>query len=157
MATHLCALDERSRYLRFGYAASDAQIHRYVDMIDFGELRAFMYTDDLSYRQMADRWKGHRPAANTRDLSKPHRSPEQRYNNEYEPFFSLLFSHFWLNDLDFYRAADLFVQPSHFEAFGSSAVEAMASGLPIVSSGVGGLGDFLVDGQNALQEQKRAF
>src|SRR4029077_3049207 len=56
----------------------------------------------------------------------------------------------------FYRAADLFVQPSHFEAFGSSAVEAMASGLPLVSSGVGGLGDFLVDGQNALLHEPRS-
>jgi RimJ/RimL family protein N-acetyltransferase len=41
MATHLCALDERSRYLRFGYAASDAQIHRYVDMIDFEQDEVF--------------------------------------------------------------------------------------------------------------------
>ncbi len=56
----------------------------------------------------------------------------------------------------FYRAADVFVQPSHFEAFGSSAVEAMASGLPIVSSGVGGLGDFLVAGDNALLHDARS-
>ena len=35
IAAHLLALDERSRYLRFGYAASDAQIARYVDTIDF--------------------------------------------------------------------------------------------------------------------------
>jgi glycosyltransferase involved in cell wall biosynthesis len=56
----------------------------------------------------------------------------------------------------FYRAADVFVQPSHFEAFGSSAVEAMASGLPIVSSGVGGLGDFLVGGENALLHDPRS-
>jgi glycosyltransferase involved in cell wall biosynthesis len=55
-----------------------------------------------------------------------------------------------LDTAPFYRAADVFVQPSHFEAFGSSAVEAMASGLPIVSSGVGGLADFLVAGDNAL-------
>src|SRR5439155_25916613 len=49
-----------------------------------------------------------------------------------------------------YRAADLFVQPSHFEAFGISAIEAMASGVAVVASAVGGLRDFLVDGSNAL-------
>lgn len=41
ISTHLTALDERSRYLRFGYAASDAQIHRYVDMIDFDQDEIF--------------------------------------------------------------------------------------------------------------------
>jgi len=41
IATHLCALDERSRYLRFGYAANDAQIHRYVDMLDFEQDEVF--------------------------------------------------------------------------------------------------------------------
>src|SRR5439155_26957549 len=35
IATHLIALDERSRYLRFGYAANNAQIRRYVDTLDF--------------------------------------------------------------------------------------------------------------------------
>lgn len=33
--THLLALPEQDRYLRFGYAASDAQIARYADLIDF--------------------------------------------------------------------------------------------------------------------------
>jgi ribosomal protein S18 acetylase RimI-like enzyme len=32
---HLKALDERSRYLRFGYAANDSHIAGYVDTIDF--------------------------------------------------------------------------------------------------------------------------
>jgi ribosomal protein S18 acetylase RimI-like enzyme len=41
IATHLCSLDERSRYLRFGYATTDAQIHRYVDMIDFEQDEVF--------------------------------------------------------------------------------------------------------------------
>jgi GNAT superfamily N-acetyltransferase len=41
ISTHLTALDERSRYLRFGYAATDAQIHRYVDMIDFEQDEVF--------------------------------------------------------------------------------------------------------------------
>jgi RimJ/RimL family protein N-acetyltransferase len=32
---HLLLLPERDRYLRFGYAASDSQITRYVDQLDF--------------------------------------------------------------------------------------------------------------------------
>lgn len=37
MLSHLKALPDRDRYLRFGYAASDAQIARYVESIDFGQ------------------------------------------------------------------------------------------------------------------------
>jgi GNAT superfamily N-acetyltransferase len=32
---HLMALSEADRYLRFGYAANDAQLSKYVDMLDF--------------------------------------------------------------------------------------------------------------------------
>ena len=35
IATHLLALDEHARYLRFGYPATDAQIAKYVDTLDF--------------------------------------------------------------------------------------------------------------------------
>ncbi len=35
LQAHLLSLSERDRYLRFGYAASDEQIGRYVDGIDF--------------------------------------------------------------------------------------------------------------------------
>ena len=35
IVAHLTALDERSRYLRFGHTASDANIAHYVDMLDF--------------------------------------------------------------------------------------------------------------------------
>jgi len=49
-----------------------------------------------------------------------------------------------------YRAADLAVVPSHWESFGISAVEAMATGLPVVASAVGGLKDYLVDHENGL-------
>jgi GNAT superfamily N-acetyltransferase len=41
IAAHLLALDERSRYLRFGYAANDAQIGRYVDSLDFDHDEVF--------------------------------------------------------------------------------------------------------------------
>ena len=35
IAAHLLALDAHDRYLRFGYAASDEQVQRYVDQLDF--------------------------------------------------------------------------------------------------------------------------
>src|SRR4051794_15371801 len=41
MVAHLIALDDRSRYLRFGYPATDAQIGRYVDTIDFEQDEVF--------------------------------------------------------------------------------------------------------------------
>jgi ribosomal protein S18 acetylase RimI-like enzyme len=41
IADHLVALDQRSRYLRFGYVASDAQIRRYVDTLDFDHDEVF--------------------------------------------------------------------------------------------------------------------
>ena len=51
---------------------------------------------------------------------------------------------------DWLRAADIFVFPTHDEAFGLSLVEAMACGLPAVSTRVGGLVDIVRDGENAV-------
>lgn len=39
----------------------------------------------------------------------------------------------------YYAAADVCVVPSHYEPFGLVAIEAMASGTPVVASDVGGL------------------
>ena len=38
---HLLALSDNDRYLRFGYAATDAQISKYVDMLDFEQDEVF--------------------------------------------------------------------------------------------------------------------
>ena len=38
---HLLALDERDRYLRFGHAAADTQIERYVEQLRFGRDELF--------------------------------------------------------------------------------------------------------------------
>lgn len=41
IALHLRALDDDSRYLRFGYPATDAQISKYVDQLDFDRDEVF--------------------------------------------------------------------------------------------------------------------
>jgi glycosyltransferase involved in cell wall biosynthesis len=52
-------------------------------------------------------------------------------------------------------AADVAVLPSHFEAHPLAAVEAMATGLPIVASRVGGVPDFVVPEVNGLMVPAR--
>lgn len=51
---------------------------------------------------------------------------------------------------DFYRAADIYVQPSRYEPYGLAGREAMASGLPLVATRVGGLTDAVEDGVTGL-------
>ena len=54
-------------------------------------------------------------------------------------------------DLPFYyAAADICVVPSHYEPFGLVAIEAMASGTPVVASDVGGLQFTVVDEETGL-------
>ncbi|MGE3962444.1 MAG: glycosyltransferase [Dehalococcoidia bacterium] len=48
---------------------------------------------------------------------------------------------------DYYVAADVVAVPSFYESFGLVAVEAMASGTPVVASRVGGLASTVVDGR----------
>ena len=49
-----------------------------------------------------------------------------------------------------YKSADVFVLPSALEAFGLVAVEAMASGTPVVASNYGGIRCIVQDGVNGL-------
>lgn len=54
IADHLTALDERDRYLRFGFVASDEQVRQYVERIDFERDEAFgVFDRRLSIAAMA--------------------------------------------------------------------------------------------------------
>lgn len=50
---------------------------------------------------------------------------------------------------NYYQAADVLVLPSQYESFGITAVEAMASGLPVITTDTTGVSD-LIDNQHAV-------
>jgi len=52
--------------------------------------------------------------------------------------------------LDFYAAADLYVSPSQEDSFGMPVAEAMACGLPAITSIFAGVSSFLHDGVDSL-------
>lgn len=52
--------------------------------------------------------------------------------------------------IELYRTSDLFALPTQAEAFGIAAVEASASGLPVIATRVGGLTDIVADGETGF-------
>lgn len=55
------------------------------------------------------------------------------------------------DDLPHYlKISDIFIRPSLSEGLGNSFLEAMAAGLPVIATPVGGIPDFLRDGETGL-------
>ncbi|MCH9695904.1 MAG: glycosyltransferase family 4 protein [Gammaproteobacteria bacterium] len=73
---------------------------------------------------------------------------EQRFRNEIGKLSNIELVG-WIDNVgDWLASFDLFVYPSLHEALGSTLLDAMQLGLPIVASNVGGIPDFVVDGIN---------
>ena len=70
---------------------------------------------------------------------------------------SVIFTGGVSNVHDYLQAADIFVLPTENEAFGISLIEAMACGLPVVSTAVGGVKDILQPGVNGLVVEPADF
>ena len=55
----------------------------------------------------------------------------------------------------YYAASDMVVMPSHYESFGMVALEAMAMGVPVIASEVGGLAHLVENGYNGFHAPSR--
>ena len=55
----------------------------------------------------------------------------------------------------YYSAAEMVVMPSHYESFGLVALEAMATGTPVIASEVGGLAFLVQDGKTGFHVPTR--
>lgn len=54
------------------------------------------------------------------------------------------------NPYPYIKKAQVYVQPSHYEAYSTTVTEARVLGVPIVATDVGGMRDQLTDGENGL-------
>lgn len=62
----------------------------------------------------------------------------------------VLFCGYQKDMVSFLEGIDIFILSSHYEGFGLVLVEAMAAGLPVVATDVGGVKEVIVDGKTGL-------
>jgi len=55
------------------------------------------------------------------------------------------------------KSADIFIRPSRSEGFGSSFIEAMAAGIPVIATQEGGIADFLFDAQRNPDKEATGY
>jgi glycosyltransferase involved in cell wall biosynthesis len=57
--------------------------------------------------------------------------------------------------MELLKKADIFVLPSYFEGLPNALLEAMASGIPVIASNVGGIPDLIQNGKNGFLAEPR--
>jgi len=62
----------------------------------------------------------------------------------------LTFSPSTYSDLSRMHTIDIFVEPTYEEGFGLSVLQAMATGIPVIASGVGGIFSIIDDGETGI-------
>ncbi len=75
---------------------------------------------------------------------------EAAFRSEAADLDNVTFAGFVDNPGDYLASFDVFAFPSNFEALGSSLLDAMCFGLPVVASDVGGIPEFIEDGINGF-------
>lgn len=63
---------------------------------------------------------------------------------------SVIFTGYSNNVDEYLKASDIFVFPTEDEAFGISLIEAMACGLPVITTHIGGINDIVKHNENGL-------
>ena len=106
-------------------------------------LQAFQYALRNSQKKLLLKIAGEGPL----ESELKHQAAEMGINNSIE----------WIGWLDrdedmkeFYNSIDIFIMPSRRESFGVAAVEASASGLPVIASRFGGIPEVIIENETGL-------
>ena len=73
-----------------------------------------------------------------------------KYSDRYQECESLVFVGFDTNPWRHFKFFDYLVMPSRLEGLGRAGAEAMALGLPVITSGVGGIQEYILNNDNGF-------
>ncbi len=144
----------------FATAYSPEQIRTLRNYLDLGDSFVVVTTSRLVVKNGVDilikavaKFKERRPNVKCLIIGGgPERSRLERLAKRLDVEQNIIFlGQMAQNDLPLYFAvSDMFVRPSRSEGLGNSFLEAMAAGVPVIGTPVGGIVDFLKDGETGF-------
>jgi glycosyltransferase involved in cell wall biosynthesis len=136
---------ESNGSLRVGFAGQWSAGKGVPELLDaWNEVKASFPAADLLLAGGPGLWKRDREPPGTRESEARVREMEQKHLlRSVGVMPRTKMSQFW-------NSVDIAVIPSLSEAFGLSALEALACGVPVIASAVGGLKEILIDGRCGL-------